>query len=435
MPALVALAGFTVIVLGWPEYGIALAVALSPLTNLTVGGAEGLKPLQLLLPALAFGSLLYGALVIHPERRGNRPVWLAVATLFLVGVTAASAIQAIAPSESINDVMLLLTASALFFAVLQICQEQRQLVVVLGGAVVGLLVGAAHGVAQQLVGESSGYGFVAAGEVIPRVAGSFGHPNQYGGFIAFLIPVAGAVLLSKRFGPGLRAAAALAIAFALPALTLSYVRGAIVGLVVGTIGWLGLLRPKTALLVALGVVVAAVALAPSTLEQRFRGESSSTGTVLRVDIWKSALAIYEDYPVLGAGVSNFSKAYERLPPVLESAVQRRLLHQGEVLVPPQAQNLYLHFLAEEGTLGMLAFVLWAGAAVAILYRSARSRDPFAHAVGLGVGAGVATFAVHSLFEASLLGEIALPLFALLGVAAAALQLERDPSEPEPATSG
>jgi len=425
LPALLTLAFLTVVVLAWPEVGIAAALALAPLTNLTVGDPFGVKPFQLLLPALAFGLLLYASLVGHAGRELRREAWLSVATVLVVVVAAASSIQALEPSESVNDVMLILTAGAIFFAVLQICHERRQFVVVAGGALAGLLVAAVQGIGQHYSGAYSGYGFVAEGEVVPRVAGSFGHPNQYGGFVAFLLPRARAVGVSRAVSPRLRVLAAAAATAALPALMFSYVRGAIVGVVVGSILWLMLVRPRAALVSAVALAVAVVALAPATLKDRFTGESSSSGVVLRVDIWKSALAIYSDHPLLGAGLSNFSEAYSRLPPVLESAVQRRLLHQAEVLVPPHAQNLYLNILAEEGTVGALVFMLWAAGAIWAVYRGAQASDPTARMLSLGLGAGLATFAIHSLFEASLFGEIALPLFGLVAVAAVFGTRERE----------
>ena len=144
---------------------------------------------------------------------------------------------------------------------------------------------------------------------------------------------------------------------------------------------------------------------------------------LRADIWSSALDIYSDHPVLGVGVDNFSVAYADLPATSSRASQRRLLHQDQLLTPPHAQNQYLNIMAEEGLVGLASLVLLGVAAVAVISRGARVRDPVGRAICLGIGAGVMTLAVHSFLEAELLGEVALPLFALVAVAAGFVSLD------------
>lgn len=421
VPALLVAAIATAVILTRPEYGIAATIALAPLTNFSVSLSEegAFKPFQLLLPAMAFGLLVYSVLVTHTAAELRRTSWLSAAVLVFVGAAAASSLQALDPGESVKKMFIFLTAGALFFTVIQVCRTRRQLVAVAAGAIVALLIASAQGVLQRYFGQFSEHGFEAGGAIVRRVQGSFGHPNQYGGFLAVLIPLAVAFVATRRFPLGLRWLAAAALALAVPALVFSYVRGAIAALVVGSLLWLALLRPKAAVVAAVAIAVVGVAFAPATLKERFETSTTSGGDVtLREDLWGAALDIYADHPVLGVGLNNFGEAYAQLPAVLPNATQRRLLHNTEVLIPPHAANQYLNILAEEGLVGMVAFAFFAFAAVVAAYRGSRAADPYARAISLAIGASLFTLGVHGILEVTLQTEIALPLFALIGVVAA-----------------
>lgn len=428
LPALLAVIGLGFLIARKPEYGVALALALAPWTNLQVG-EEG-RPLRLVIPALALGLVAYGGLVAHREGRVSRP--LAGAVLLFLGASLASAVQALDPASSITKLAGLLTAVALFFAVLEICHGRRELLIVASGAVAGLLVASAQGVLQHFLGQFSELGFVADGEIVARVQGSFGHPNQYAGFLAVLMPLAATMLLTSAVPGRVRWLAGAALTLAVPAVIFSYTRGALIGLVLGSLVWLAFVRPRTALIVALSVGIAGAALAPGLLKDRFVNQSNSEDVSIRSDLWGSALDIYTQRPLLGVGLNNFEEGYATLPSTLANASQRRLLHQGQVLTPPHAANLYLNILAEEGLVGIIAFLAFAGTAVVTTYRGCRLRDPAARAVCIGLGAGLMTLALHSMLEVTLFSEVSMPLFALLGVAAAFVVLEREaPPEVEP----
>jgi O-antigen ligase len=436
VPGLLVAVVATVVILTRPEYGIAATIALAPLTNfsLSAGDEGSFKPFQLLLPAMAFGLLVYAVLVTRTTTELRRTSWLAGAVLVFVGAAAASSFQALEPAESVKKMFIFLTAAALFFTVIHVCRTRRQLVAVAAGGVVALLIASGQGVLQRYVGEFSTHGFEAGGEIVRRVQGSFGHPNQYGGFVAVLIPLAVAFVATRAFPLALRWMAAAALALALPALVFSYVRGAIAALVIGSLIWLALLRPRAAALAAVGVAVVGFAFAPATLRERFESNTTSGGDVtLREDLWGAALDIYADHPVLGVGLNNFGEAYAQLPAVLPNATQRRLLHNTEVLTPPHAANQYLNILAEQGVVGIAAFALFAFVAVAAVYRGSRAVDPAARAISLAMGAGLLTLAAHGMLEVTLQTEIALPLFTLLGVVAAfgALDARDREAEPEP----
>jgi O-antigen ligase len=350
LPVALAFLGIAASVLARPEYGIAVVLALAPLTNLRVGAA-GTKPFQLLLPPLVIGLLVYGALVGRGQRRVSAVLPVAVALFAAVGLAASFA--GLDPHTSEKKLFLLLTATVLFFAVLEICRTRAQLAVAAGGALAGMLIASLQGIEQHFAHRTA-VGFILGGHYVGRVQGSFGHPNQYGGYLAFLVPLAVAILLSRSFSPRLRWLAAAALAASVPALAYSYARGAILALVVGALAWLALLRPRYAVAAAAVVAVAALLLAPPALKERFNTQAASSDVPLRSDIWGAAVDIYGSHPLLGVGLGNFSAAYAQLPSTLAHATQRRLLNQSGLIIPPHAQNLYLNTMAEEGVVGTAA---------------------------------------------------------------------------------
>ncbi len=435
-PGLVLLAFAGVLIVRRPEYGIAMTMALSPFTNSVIGGS---KPFHILLPLLSFG--LFGYAVLRaPERPLERTGAVKTTLLIFVIVGIASSILALDPGESVTKLFILLSAAALLLATLRICAERRQLYVVVGGALAALILCGGQGVLEYLSGQHGQFGVVQGGVVVGRIQGSFGHPNQFAGFLATLIPLAVAMLFTHNAPRALRWMGAIGLAFGVPALVWSYSRGALAAIVAGPILWLIIVRPRVAVLAAIMLGVLGYLFAPGVVSQRFR--STSGGEVeIRSDIWAAALDIYAEHPILGAGVNNFSVAYARLPTVPAGATQRRLLQGEELLIPPHAQNLYLNILAEEGLIGILAFFLFAGAAVRRTFVGSRSEDPLTRAICIGIGAGMMALAVHSFLDVGFYGEVAFPLFSMVAVATALTGMESEtvtesPQELQaPATQG
>jgi O-antigen ligase len=229
--------------------------------------------------------------------------------------------------------------------------------------------------------------------------------------------------------------AGAALVAAMPALAFSYARGAILALVLGLLVWFAVVRPRYAVAVAVVATVVGLLFAPATLKERFNPQASSGDVPLRTDIWGASIDIAQAHPYLGVGLDNFSAAYADLPSTLAHASQRRLLNQSGLLIPPHAQNLYLNTLAEEGVIGVGALALLGFGAFAVAYRGSRVSDPAARAICIGIGGGLATLALHSVLEVTLLSELSLPLFALLAVALGVAEREQDERRQAQHTSG
>lgn len=74
----------------------------------------------------------------------------------------------------------------------------------------------------------------------------------------------------------------------------------------------------------------------------------STGEVVRADMWLSAIRIFEDYPLLGAGPFQFGSTRYRYP---------NWIHSVDLDGFDHAHNLTLHLLAEGGAL-IFALATW-----------------------------------------------------------------------------
>jgi O-antigen ligase len=432
LPSVMVIFVVAAVVASRPEYGLAVVLALVPFTNLRVAGAGTSKPMHLIVPALVFGLLVYSTLLRREERVGSTPAWVPAAVVLFVAVALAAALQAISPHDSVKKLFLVIAAAALFFAVLDLGRTHAQLTVVAVGAVTGLLLASLQGIEQHLIGQHGVAGFVVNGRYVARSQGSFGHPNDYGGYLAFLMPLAAAMLLTRAFSARVRWLGAVALAAAVPALAFSYARGAIAALVIGSVLWLAVLRPRYALGAAILAVLAAVFFAPPALRERFNTQAASSDVPVRTDIWGAAIDVYTAHPLLGVGLDNFSTAYAQLPSTLANASQRRLLNQSGLLVPPHAQNLYLNVLAEEGIVGIAALAVVLLGALVLFFRASGAADARARAIGLGCGAGLLTLCLHSILDVTLFSELAFPFFALIALNARLVALDSAAVESAPA---
>ena len=125
--------------------------------------------------------------------------------------------------------------------------------------------------------------------------------------------------------------------------------------------------------------------------------------------------MWEDHSMVGVGLNNFEQ------------VMGPYQKYGAIFFNNPVHNLYLLYLAETGVVGFVGLMVTTVALVVPGVRAARSRDPLYAAVGRGVVAVVAFFAVEELLGFSLRQDIPLAMLWLMaGLAVAAWNLaERD----------
>ncbi|HEX6177258.1 MAG TPA: O-antigen ligase family protein, partial [Thermoanaerobaculia bacterium] len=268
-----------------------------------------------------------------------------------------------------------------------------------------------------------------------RPGGPLGDPNFFGQILLVAVPlavIAGWRQRRTRTGVVLLSAAAIATMGTL----LTYSRGAILALAFVLLCIVAALRIPLSYVVVAGIV--GMLLLPQNLTKRFltfvqsepgaiqgtRVDSSLEGR--RVDA-ATALLMFDDHPLFGAGTGSFTYNYGRYANVAGSS--SRYYDLGPTRVP---HSLYLEIAAENGIIGLAAFAA-AMAAAFIGLRRARLRllalgqtDRAAMATALMIA--VAGYLVSSVF---LHGAFQRYLWLLLGLSAAVMRLaSRETSHPE-----
>ena len=345
-----------------PEIGVAVAFVLVPLSNLGLTG----DPPWLLTSVWALALLLLG-LWRHPH---DRPPPLILAVVASVLAALVTFVTGGGTPDGYPEVRASVVGFLYFAAVALLIRTRRQVEWALGGVVCVVLLVGLVALEERFGGTPITTGFFTSdGELVGRVAAGFGHPNQLGGFLVLLLPFAVAsVLLTPR----LRFLAVPAVALGAYAVYASFSRSALIALVAVPLAFL---RPRLALLVTLLGMLAVLA-APGLVRERFATLTESGSEVAtRVDFWRTAAHIWEERPLLGAGLGRFPDAYSAARDPGRAFLPNTL---GEP--PPHAHNLFLHALSTQGLLGLLGTAgrarLRAGrGAAAAPETGSRARDP------------------------------------------------------------
>ena len=441
LPAAAAAGGVGVLMWARPAYGAAATMFLLPFLQADAGdlGLGVGKPFKPLIGALIVGTAILAAFRGGPAVRTRHP-WLPLAALGFAAAMLASAALGTDPRAAAAATVYLVLGLLLMFAAARLTGDPADRDLILVGAMAGVLVAGFHGLVQHFANTGGAYGFYSGSEWVIRAQGEFGHPSLFAAYLMISIPVAAALAVTRETPRGLRALAGGALAVAAPALFFSYTRGAILGLVVGSLVWLMLVRPRVAAGgLVLALVLAAIAI-PSALGDRFstyRNNQSDAALLLRTGAWEGALAIFTSHPVLGTGMSDFPRAYAGIPDDVLPAARTPLFYDQlrTDAQPWHAHNVYLTVLAEGGLIGFMAFALFAAAVVATILRATRVRDPVAATVCVGVGCAVLAWATHGLVDFDTYW-VSLPLFAFIGIATAqAARHERQERRASPGLAG
>lgn len=244
-----------------------------------------------------------------------------------------------------------------------------------------------------------------------RASGTFGSPNNFAGMLLLTLPLLAALVLTRRFKMTFRFFLAYVAGILALGLALSASRGAILALVVTLPAWTFLFFPRgwhrtRAQVVGVAVAIVAVfafAKGDSLVKQRF-SKFIATGPNDRIEItpessrplmWRSSWAQFMSAPATGTGAGSFDLMFEGNRP---KALQRQAEH---------THNDYLNVLGDLGAIGLGLILLPIGW---LAWRSIRTwrtlphevaaksdfslRTPSAKAIGGGLAAGLAAFALH-----------------------------------------
>jgi putative inorganic carbon (hco3(-)) transporter len=416
LPAAVIVAGLAVVTLSRPEVGVAAAFVLLSLNSGLIGGRPW-------LPGTAWTAFLFIASFTGKVRDRDTvsPLGLAVLAFGLLGIVGL--IVSGDPAHATPLVRSVLTGLALYFVIATQIRVAEQAQWVVGGIVAsaGLIGGFAT--VQYLRGSGSSVGFITeTGELVSRVTGGFGQPNQLAGFLILIVGLALGGALVPRPGRTLYAVAA---AVSVVGIYGSFSRGALLGLVVLPLVFLG---GRRALLLAPLVALAVLVATPNLARERFGTLTQEGGEVAdRVDFWRTAVSLWADHPVFGVGPGGFEDAYAeaRVP-------GKRFLPDTAFQPPPHAHNLALNLLAEQGVVGFVSFAVVFWLAVREGLRVRRSSEQWARIMGSALVASLLAFAVHNQFDVTLGEGTGTFFWGVLGVVAAMRTVAPEERSPVPA---
>lgn len=420
LPVLAVGVGLAIVTVTRPEVGIAAALVLSPLQS--IGGGGGVVKLFL----LAWSVFLFTLALLNSRHRpaGKRMPFLVTAVLLYLAMAVVAFALASDPTEARRLLRTLVTGLLLFGTTAVTVRTRSQVGWILGGATIAALLVGGLATTDYLRGTGSTGGFLTdSGEVVSRVTAGFAHPNQLGGFLVLLVPMslAGMVLYRK-----MRWIHAAAVALAIGGIYASFSRGALIGLAL--VPFVFLRGRRTLVIVPVLALLVAVA-APNLLAERFATLTTSGGEASsRLDIWHSAVSIWQTHPIAGVGLGSFPQAYAsaRIP-------GKAFLPQTIFEPPPHAHNLFFHTLAEEGLVGLLVLIGLLVLAGRTAWRMRRRSDRWSSVMGAGMLAAVVAFVVHNFFDVTLFdGSTAFYFWTLLGLICALPRVEGDPENaPEP----
>lgn len=283
------------------------------------------------------------------------------------------------------------------------------------------LAGGALGL--QVFGETKSYNVMAGGaDIISRVSGTFGHPNNLAGYMVMLVLINLALLwapISQRLKLLLFPTLLLMSA----TLILTFSRGGWLALGIGGMVCLYLCFLRwtrhwvISLIIALGLlavfVVASVGLISSLRQRLFLEDYGAAQT--RVPLAKVALNIIYHRPWLGVGLGNYTSA----------APDYDISREGiSYEFPRPVHNEFLLITAEQGLPALALFLVMLIYILVQLLRLSRSRDdPVLPYLAIGL---VGTYVAWCVFRMTdynyvLLGD---PFWLLAGLSLALVQVNR-----------
>lgn len=327
--------------------------------------------------------------------------------VFLLVVMAVVSLNiTVNPSISYEQVFRLLTGIVMFYAVINWCSKidrVRNLVnlVLLSG--IGLTLIVPFNLILFSLSKNN-QDFQRTFQFFPMLIDDKVNVNVMGGILAILIPVAFARIFidwkkSHRFEKVL---VIVVMILMLGFILVSQSRGALLGLGISFLlmtimGWRSELKPLLSAIFS--ILVLFVALASTGLLDRILETFYVTPNADRVELWKTAIYMIEDFPLTGVGMGNFMHLSNGWYDVLISAPER-IEH---------THNLYLQIGVDLGIPGLIA---WLSIAMSLFYlfgrvtnRGKKVGDKFISAMGLGMFGALVVLMVHGIFDAAAWGMI------------------------------
>jgi O-antigen ligase len=364
--------------------------------------------------------------VIWAVRRvvGQEPAPISTRGLLpLLGVFGAAAIAALGAIDKLFaafDVFALGTSMLIFIYVASEIRQLREFRLVLVLLIFSSAFQGVIALAQYLTGSSLGLDFFGAArtlygfaglEVVSRVGGLIGHPNNLALFFDLMLPLSLSLLFCPMPGR-IRFFLAVAVFLQLAGLSVTFSRGGIIGSGLGIMALIifhgarrfGLTRAFFMTLAGALLLTALLMVIPNPIEKGLtRTEKTAYGR------WPLALIagdMIRHHPFFGVGLNNFTHASRQYDFTREQIV---------AAWNSPVHNLFLFIGGEIGLVGLICFLIFLAQAMAGLISAMRSPDPFILSVAGGLFFGLIAFLIHAQVDYSIWTQNR-PLWCFLGLA-------------------
>jgi O-antigen ligase/tetratricopeptide (TPR) repeat protein len=361
-----------------------------------LGGYQSIASLNAKIALQLIAILTIGvwaiAAIVRPVMRPAGPLMLPIAGLCCAYVL--SAIFSQRPRLSFEPALAGLAFACAFFALRAVLRDpwiRRRIAVLIVALTVAVSIMYIAQVVAEWVQWWDAIGRLAFPPLRPSwVSLSFGSPNLMASFLVLAGPLAVALLPALR-AP--RAAVWIVAMLMLIALVLTGTRAVYLGLVVGSVVGVALIilfsgasavlqiSRRTILIASALVGTTALVALPAVLYRVGQG-----GDTIRFDLWRSAIAIFNQFPILGGGPGTW--------------VQLKTLANPTGVPNPvfsNAHSLYFQTGAELGAVGIVASLALAAAVLRLLAAGTRSPGGLSRE-SVGAGVGLTAFAVEAAFD-------------------------------------
>jgi O-antigen ligase len=313
LPSLMALALLGALVVLRPELAlpvIALGLPFYQLGKPLLGKVFSMTEILIVLAALGWlvHWLSRGAFHRVRPKEGVKELSLldwGVAALVLVA--GASVLWAEHMRPAARELRTVVLEAALFYALLRILvRDVREAWRVVDAFIIGGVLIALVGAFQWVSGEN-----LIAAEGVSRARGFYGSPNNLALYLGRVLPLAVVAAVWGVRGRW-RWVYAVTSVVMLVGVLLTYSRGAwLLGIPVALL-FLAAMRGRRAVAVTVVVVVVVLALVALTAggdRMALLLDAGEGTSFLRLQLWKSSIAMVRDHPILGVGLDNFLYHY------------------------------------------------------------------------------------------------------------------------------
>lgn len=257
-------------------------------------------------------------------------------------------------------------------------KDIKKIMLLLTITVISLLFSDGHAIWQGLHGNF-------------RASGFSGGPMWMGTFLAVMLPVMLLVMINRKIFNHYHKFYSAAFFISLIALLFNGTRGVWVGMVIilpffsisCIDDWKKVIKYCAVSILIIGILCGSVPSIANKVESI--ASISNQSNVERLRMWKSALNMAIDHPLLGVGLGNYSEAYQK----------KYILPEAKERTQGHAHNDFMQMLGENGMIGLSGFSVMFGYFMIYSFKKwKRNKNIFA-LMALGATAG---FLFHGLTE-------------------------------------